>query len=184
MKAIINHKEADKIALDCGGMHSSGVSAMLYNDLKKHLGVKDSTTRIYDVNQQLALPEPWYLDKFQIDVVDLARSFAFDDSEWVDWELPDGSQAKFPGWMTLEQVGKEWVVKDEDGDILTSMIEGAFYFDQQIYPYYGQTKDNFDDLSEAIKKVSWLSVKDPMSQHDMDSDYYDKVNKACKKTVR
>ncbi len=181
VRAVLNHKEADKIALDCGGMHSSGISAMLYNDVKEYLGVSGSTTRIYDVNQQLALPEQWYLDKFQIDVVDLARVYSFNDSEWKDWTLPDGSKAKFPGWAKLEKRGSEWVVVDDDGDVLTSMVEGAFYFDQQIYPYYGKTNENFDDLEQAMKKVSWLTIKDPMFLHDSEPDFYENINRAAKK---
>ncbi len=181
MRAILNHKEADKIAIDAGGMHSSGISAMLYNDIKKHLGITEGDTRIYDVSQQLAQPEQWYLDKFQIDVVDLARTFAYNDEEWQDWVLPDGSKAKFPGWLKLEQHGKEWVVLDDDGDVTASMVDGAFYFDQQIYPYFGQSRDNFDNLEDALKKISWFYMTDPMFQHSKEPDFYDQVNKAAKK---
>ena len=181
MRAILDHKEADKIPIDCGGMHSSAVSAMLYNDLKKHLNITEGDTRIYDVSQQLALPEQWYLDKFQVDVVDLAREFAMDDSDWVDWELPDGSSAKFPAWVKLEKKGKDWVVIDDDGDQLASMVDGAFYFDQDIYPYYQQTKENFDDLETSIKKISWMAMKDPMFKNDYKSDFYESVGKTAKR---
>ena len=181
MRAVLNHKEADKIAIDCGGMHSSGVSAMLYNNLKSHLGIKDGATRIYDVSQQLALPEQWYLDRFQVDVADLSRVFSFNDEDWVDWTLPDGSAAKFPAWLNLEQSGKDWVVKNNGGDVLATMVDGAFYFDQNIYPYFQQTKDNFDDLQENLDKISWFAMPDPMFKNADRPDFYETVGQAAKK---
>ena len=36
----LNHKEQDKIPVDCGGMRSTGLMAMTYNMLKGHLGIK------------------------------------------------------------------------------------------------------------------------------------------------
>ncbi len=181
MRAILNHKEADKIAVDFGGMHSSGMSAMLYNALKKHLGMSSGETKIYDVNQQLALPEQWYLDKFQIDTRDLAYDFSFNSQDWADWTLPDGSSAKFPAWMNLEQEGADWVVKDGDGDVLAKMVDGAFYFDQEIYPYNGKTKTDFNDIEEAASKVSWMSLTDPLWKNAGSPDFYESIGKAAKK---
>jgi uroporphyrinogen decarboxylase len=179
VRAILNHKEADKIPIDFGGMHSSGMSAMLYNDLRKYLGISGEPVKVYDVNQQLALPERWYLDRFQIDVVDLARTFDTPDS-WKPWTLPDGSQALFPAWIPLEQRDGRWLAKDAEGNVLASMGEGMFYFDQEIHPYFGEEREEFSDLNAAAAKVSWMSLSDQMFQHAQESNFYEQIGKAAK----
>src|SRR5690554_5922691 len=90
--AALNHKEADKIPVDCGSMRSTGIMGLAYNSLKKYLGITSGQTKIFDMVQQLAIPEQWYLDRFNIDSVDLARTFATESDDWIEWNLPDGSQ--------------------------------------------------------------------------------------------
>ena len=62
--AAINHKEPDKIPVDCGGERSTTIQAIAYNNLKKHLGITEGHTRINDTVQQCIVPEIWFLDKF------------------------------------------------------------------------------------------------------------------------
>jgi uroporphyrinogen decarboxylase len=162
VKAILNHKEADKIPVDCGAMHSSGISAMAYNDLKKHLGINTGDSRIYDVIQQLVIPEQWFLDKFSIDTIDLARVFSTDRSDWRDWDLPDSSAGLFPAWIHLEKRGNDWVCLNRDGEEVALMTEGAFYFNQTQHPLYGRRVESFDDLAKHMDRVSWLALHDPL----------------------
>ena len=49
--AAIAHREPDRVPLDIGSTPSSGISAIAYNNLKKHLGISGGSTRIYDVVQ-------------------------------------------------------------------------------------------------------------------------------------
>jgi len=53
MRAVLNHKEADKIAVDCGGMHSSGLSGMTYNAVKRHLGITGGATKMQPAGRPL-----------------------------------------------------------------------------------------------------------------------------------
>jgi len=73
--AAIAHQQPDRVPIDLGATPSSGISAMAYGNLKRHLGMREGHTRIYDVVQQLAQPEEAILDRFKIDVVDLGRAF-------------------------------------------------------------------------------------------------------------
>ncbi len=75
---------------------------MTYNKLKKYLGINTGSTRIYDVNQQLVIPEQWYLDRFQVDTMDLARFFSFDDDDWIEWNLHRWKSCKVPCMDTSE----------------------------------------------------------------------------------
>ena len=71
--ASINHKDADYVPLDLGSNVSAGISGQAYSNLKKYLGIDHGHTRIYDVAQQVALPEIEILDMIGADVLDVAR---------------------------------------------------------------------------------------------------------------
>ena len=57
----IAHREPDRIPVDLGSTPSSGISAIAYARLKKHIGLRDGGTRVYDVVQQLAQPEDGFI---------------------------------------------------------------------------------------------------------------------------
>jgi len=70
----IEHKEADRIPIDLGGMRSTGISAMAYNGLRKKLRINKGLARMYDFIQQLAYPEKDVLELFHIDTIDCSAS--------------------------------------------------------------------------------------------------------------
>lgn len=180
VRAAVNHQEPDKVPVDCGGMRSTGLLGVTYNKLKKYLQKKGGETKIYDMVQQLTLVEDWYLDKFQIDVIDLARGFAGKPDEWNDWKLPDGSPVKVPAWLKIEQDGDSWFCVDDEGDRLAEMPKGSYFFDQKIWPLYGQDPDNFEDLPDHLKKIMWVHMTDPLWHHVDDKDFYDQVGRKAK----
>ena len=81
--AAIEHREPDRIPVDLGATPSSGISAIAYANLKRHLGIGGGPPRIYDVVQQLAEPEEAVLDRFGVDVLDLGRTFDVDAAAWA-----------------------------------------------------------------------------------------------------
>jgi len=42
--AAIAHKESDRIPVDLGGMRSTGITAIAYGRLKRHLGIRTVTS--------------------------------------------------------------------------------------------------------------------------------------------
>ena len=55
--AAINHQQPDKVPVDMGATPSSGISAIAYSNLVKHIVRSDLPVLIYDVVQQLAQPD-------------------------------------------------------------------------------------------------------------------------------
>lgn len=170
--AAINHKEPDKLPIDCGAMRSSGISGMSYNQLKKYLGICGGSTKMYDAMQQLCIPEEWYLERFKIDVIDLARVFADDPKDWQDWTLPDGSKALLPAWLNLRKEEDQWVCRDKDGDMLAHMPPGVAYFSQSYWPLAGIEKNDFSDLDIYMKKNAWSYMTDPLWKNSERPDYF------------
>ncbi|MGN0658567.1 MAG: hypothetical protein ACI4LA_03075 [Emergencia sp.] len=97
--ASIEHREPDRVPLDLGSTTSSGISAIAYGNLKKELGITGGNIRVYDVVQQLAIPEEEVLDRLGVDVLDIGRAFNTTDDAWYDFKLPEGTEVKFPRWF-------------------------------------------------------------------------------------
>lgn len=170
--AAVEHREPDRLPRDCGGMRSTGIMAIAYNRLKQHLGISGGATRVYDSVQQLAVPEQWYLDRFGIDVVDLARAFAEEEEDWVDWELPDGSIAKFPRWLHIEKRKEGWVCLNEEGVVIAEMPNSATYFSQKVYPLMGTLPDSFEELPRWMNMSPWAFMTDPIWKNAARPDFW------------
>lgn len=174
--ASINHKQPDKVPLDLGGTTSSGISAIGYNRLKEEMGMEGGHTRVYDVVQQLALPEDEMLEALGVDVIDIGRAFNTSDSDWHDVTLPDGSAAQYPAWFRPEkQPDGSQVFYSKDGEPLAKMPEGATFFDQTCFPYLDGYPDDYKELDAAMDRVLWQAMAGSPWDHGSDPDFYQKL---------
>ncbi len=154
--AAIAHKEPDRVPIDHGSMRSTGIMAIAYNRLKVHLGITAGPTLLYDVIQQLAQPDQWYLDRFHVDAIDLGRAFPM---EWQPWTLPDGSAALAPAWFRCERRDGDLVVRDPAGIVIGTMPQSALYISQCHWPLAGPDGlDNYEPLTEKMKQVTWAAL--------------------------
>ena len=124
----LNHKEPDKVPIDLGGMASTGIMAIAYNELKRKLGLDEKTTRISDINQQLAEVEREILNYFNVDVISLDNTFGKNCSDWNRWTLPDGSIANVHKKSQPIKIGDNWVLMD-GARIKARMVPECLYFE-------------------------------------------------------
>jgi uroporphyrinogen decarboxylase len=179
--AALEHREPDRIPVDCGAMRSTGIMGIAYNRLKRYLGSEGGETKIYDSVQQLAIPEQWYLDRFHVDAVDLARAFADDPGDWRDWNLPDGSAAHMPAWLDFERRDGAWVCLGEGGEVIAEMPDTSYYFDQSVWPLYGQHKEEFSDLPDFLNRVMWSAMTGPLWKNAGRPDFLRNLRSRAKK---
>ena len=171
--AAIGHRQPDYVPLDLGSTPSSGISAIAYNNLKKHLGITGGQTRIYDVVQQVAQPEMEILDRFGVDVLDIGRVFNEKDEDWHEVTLADGSIGHYPNWFHPEkQPNGDYHVYDEEGTLIAKMPVGATFFDQTYFPYVEDYPDNYEDLDHQMGKVLWSALVHSPWDHGGDKDFY------------
>ena len=171
--SAIAHREPDRVPLDIGSTPSSGISAIAYNNLKKHLGLTEGHTRIYDVVQQVAESEETILDRFGADVIDIGRAFNEKDSDWYDVTLADGSAGQYPAWFRPEkQADGSWIAKDGEGAI-ARMPVGATFFDQAVFPYLDDYPDSWDGLDHAMGRVLWSALVHSPWDHAGEEGFYE-----------
>ena len=157
--AALNHREPDRVPIDCSGHRSSGIAAMLYPKLRQYLGLPSRPVRVYDPVQQLAILDDDILQRFGIDTIELGRGFALRDEDWAEWVLPDGTPCEMPAWTLLEREGRRLVIKSKSGNVIAQMPDGAIYFEQTSYPFY--EKDNLDDIPAALAESMWTAIASP-----------------------
>mgnify|MGYP002066417072 CR=1 FL=1 len=153
--AAINHRQPDKVPVDLGSSPVTGISAIAYNNLKSHLGIS-SHTRVFDVVQQLANVDLEVVDLFRVDALDVNRVTTETD-DWYEVNLADGSKAEYPSWFRpLKSPDGSWYTTDADGLILSRMPAGATFYDQMYFPYEKGYPENFENLKDSLKKISWV----------------------------
>ena len=169
LRLSLSHKEPDRVPVDLGGMASSSIMGIAYNQLKKHLRISGGETRIYDIAQQLAEIDSDMLKILGVDYVDVGRTLppaGPSDLGWRPWALPDGSPGRVPtAFVALpapiafpassKASGKVGLVSDGQGGwvlkenqlVRAIMPKGALYFDDAYHPLKNvETKKEVDDF--------------------------------------
>jgi len=131
--AAVNFRKPDRIPIDLGAIRASGINAVVYDELKKRMGI-DSPTKIHDTMQILAEVELDMLRHIHADVVPLD---AF-DATWSGQPASAGTQrqlfcgldVQFPpdARITVEDDGG-WALHDAANKVFARMPNQGLYFD-------------------------------------------------------
>ena len=177
----IAHREPDRVPLDIGATPSSGISAIAYENLIRHLKLPGAHTLVYDVVQQVAQPEEAVLDLFGADVLDVGRAFNDRPEDWYPVALPAGPVVYWPGWFHPEAEGGRLICRDEEGEKIATMPAGATFFDQATFPYLDGYPDGYSGLGHAMNKVLWQKLAHSPWDHAGEPDFWQKLREKALK---
>jgi uroporphyrinogen decarboxylase len=141
--AAIRHQQPDRLPVDLGGMRSTGIMAIAYQHLKRHLNLADGETLVFDTGQQLAYVEAPLREWIGADVLILDNGLT---EGWRSYTLPDGTPAKISrGFRTVpDGVGGEFSLGDR-GRKQGHRPANSLYFDTLYHPLAGA--DSLSDLN-------------------------------------
>jgi uroporphyrinogen decarboxylase len=181
--AAINHQEPDRVPIDMGATPSSGISAIAYSNLVRHIGRSDLPVLIYDVVQQLAQPDDYIIDLFGVDVLDIGRTFNDQASDWKPTVLANGASAFYPKrFNPAKRSDGSFVTFDDDGQrILSRMPVGATFFDQTYFPYINGYPDSYEGLDAEMGRIMWARDVHSPWDHAGESDFWQQLRE---KTLR
>ena len=178
--SAIRHREPDRVPVDQGSMRSTGIMAIAYSRLKRHLGIEAPPPLVYDLIQQLAQPDQWYLDRFHVDAIDMGRAFA-PAGGIQPWTLPDGSPAVAPGWFQPEFSERGMIVRDTAGIAIGCMPPGALYIDQCHWPLSGADGlDRYEPLAAHMQQVTWAAIPAPPWDVPLDDARLDEIARVAR----
>ena len=159
-----------------GATPSSGISATAYGILKQYAQIEGGRTRVYDVVQQLAQPEEAVLDRFNVAVLDVGRTFNDRAEDWYDIRLADGQAAQYPVWFHPDrQADGSWIARGKDGSDLAHMPSQGWFFDQTCFPYLDGYPADYRDLPEAMSKVLWSAFVHSPWDHAGEPDFWQQL---------
>jgi len=81
----VNFQKPDRVPIDLGAIRASGINAVVYDELKKRMGI-DTSTKIHDTMQILAEVEMEVLERLHVDILPLDVG----DVEWVGQDARRG----------------------------------------------------------------------------------------------
>jgi len=170
--AALEHRETDRVPVDFSGHRSSGISTMVYPELRKCLGLSPKTVRVYDMVQQLAIVDEDVLDRFGIDTIEMGRGFLSEERDWKSWILPDGTACKIPYYIHVDKRGEDWYLLDGNGQELAVQKKGLLYFEQTYYPLKDRdfAEDDFSDLEDVLSHTVWTGVASPGAHLPLDEE--------------
>ena len=166
----MNFMQPDRVALDFGGHHSSGIMAIAYKHLRNYLGLPESIPKVYDIPQQLAIIEEDVLEQFNIDVIELGRGFCQDYSYWKPWVLPDGSKCLIPKWINPVRQNDHWIIHHPDGTPIAIQKKGMLYFEQTCFPLSENPEKKLDHLEKMLGYNMWSALAAPPGPAIYDED--------------
>ena len=129
----VNFETPDRVPIDLGGIRASGINAVVYDKLKKRMGI-ESPTRVHDSMQILAELEMEVVDRLHVDVLPLepmtAKWARQEASKGVRKTLLCGLDVYFqPGTNIEEKDDGSWILKGSDGGDMARMPKDGYYFD-------------------------------------------------------
>jgi uroporphyrinogen decarboxylase len=175
--AAISHRQPDRVPLDLSSTPSSGISAIAYSSLLRHIGKEDMPVLIYDVVQQLAQPDDVILEMFGVDVIDIGRAFNENKNLWKPTVLANGNQAFYPVWYNpVKQADGSYLTFDDDGKrILSKMPVGATFFDQSYFPYVDGYPSDYSGLDAEMHRIMWARDAHSPWDHAVEPDFWTKL---------
>ena len=174
--AALDHRQPDRVPIDLGGTPSSGISAIAYNRLVRHLGLGGGPAKVYDVVQQLAQPDDVVLDHFGVDVIDVGRAFNRTPQSWRKAVLPGGEEVLLPAWFHPQLAADGgWEVLASDGARIAAMPATGHFFDQTCFPYVDGYPADFRDLDQAMGKVLWAALAHSPWDHAAEEGFWEEL---------
>ena len=168
--AAVNFQAPDRVPIDLGAIRASGINAVVYDQLKKRMGI-DTPTKIHDAMQILAELEMDVIDRLHVDVLPLEAATAAwarqDAQEGVRRKLFCGLEVYFPPKTNVtEEPDGGWLLRHAAGEPFARMPADGYYFDilrttmagQKIDPDAFQPRDTITDeeLDALAEHARWI----------------------------
>ena len=142
VRAALDHRLPDRVPIDLGGSLVTGINAMGYARLKRHLGLS-GPVKVTSVILLLAEVEEELIRRWSLDVLPVPRYYAAPgvplDGRWREHPLPDGTPALFPkGFTPHLRPDGAWELLEE-GRVSSILSPGSGSFVPARFPLAGAT---------------------------------------------
>ena len=137
LQKTLNREPVDRVCVDFGSTYVTGISASTLSRLRKAvLGQDNYRVKVVEPFQMLGQIDEELMEALGIDVMPVLQPktmFGFENKDWKEFTLFDGTEVLVPGNFNVTPDGKGgWFIHPE-GDTSAApsgrMPQGGFYFD-------------------------------------------------------
>jgi len=155
--AALRHQESDRVPIDLGSTESSGMTAVAYHNLKRHLGLPQGC-RVFEPYQHVAFIEEEIRDHFDL----AAYPVIFEPRRWRAGALPGGGACELPeGWHTRSLPDGSEEALDAAGRVIGRRAASGYHFDPTNPPLAEvETKADLAKHRSAIARFDWPEFAD------------------------
>jgi uroporphyrinogen decarboxylase len=141
---------------------------------RSYIGREDLPVLIYDVVQQLAQPDDAIISMFNIDVIDIGRTFNDTPADWKPITLSNGQPAFYPIWYNpVRQEDGSYLTYDDNGKrVLSKMPVEATFFDQTYFPYVDGYPPDYSGLDAEMHRIMWARHAHSPWDHSGEKDFW------------
>jgi uroporphyrinogen-III decarboxylase len=157
LQKTLNREPVDRVCVDFGATHVTGISASILSKLRKALLGEDCRVKVIEPYQMLGEIDEKLMDALGVDVLGVMppkTMFGFENKNWKEFTMFDGTEVLVPGDFNLTSDGKGgWYIYPEgDTSVPPSghMPKDGFYFDAvcRQQPIVEEELDSADNLKE------------------------------------
>ncbi len=137
LQKTLNHEPIDRVCVDFGATHVTGISASTLSKVRRALlGEDDFRVKIIEPFQMLGEIDDKLMDALGIDVMPVLppkTMFGFENKDWKPFTMFDGTEVLVPGNfnVTPDEKGGWYLYPEGDTSVPPSghMPKDGFYFD-------------------------------------------------------
>lgn len=164
IKSALSHKQPDKLPVDFGGMLATGMHVSIVYKLRQKFGLDKPLTPVkviepYQMLGEIADDLKEILGVDCTSVTGKYNLFGFENKDWKEWELYDGTPLLVPGLFNTKPQKDGSVFMYPQGDIKVppsaKMPYKGYYFDNIIrQEKIDEDNLNIEDNLEEFKLLS------------------------------
>lgn len=159
LRTVLDHKSADKIALDFGGTNVTGIHCKVMEALRKHYGLDDHPVYVYEPGQMLGLMEDDLAEALGIDTkacFSRSNNFGIANEDWKPFKMPWGQTVMLAGKLAdtiSEKDGALFGYPQGDTSVPPSahMPESCYFFDS-IERQQGEIDDDNLNVEDNLEE--------------------------------
>jgi hypothetical protein len=165
IKTVLEHRAADRVAVDFGGTAVTGIHALAIERLRSYLGLEKKPVKVIEPYQMLGEIDTELKEIIGIDtigVIGLKNMFGISNEHWKEFRMPWGQVVLLPGNFNMRREADGSLLVYPEGDMTVApsakMPSSGYFFDAII------RQDLFDenhlDVNDNLEEFTLLSGDD------------------------
>lgn len=159
---ILNHRNADRIAVDFGATTVTGIHCKVVEGLRDYYGLEQRPVKIAEPYQMLGVIDDDLAGILQLDCIAVGGKydmFGVEQCDWIEHRMPWGQVVMLPSGFAIDKVGSDCVAYpcgDRTASPSGIMPDGGYFFNA-IERQNGEIDDSTIKVEDNLEEYGYIS---------------------------